>query len=59
MRQRAAGAHGHVFAGANLRANQIQLLDKVVNRLTEHGCSLRVVRYRQNEPLRDFQRGQS
>ena len=37
-RQAAKSALGVFLAGGNLRANQIQFLDEVVNHLTEHGC---------------------
>jgi hypothetical protein len=37
-RQAAKNALGVFLAGENLRANQIQFLDEVVNHLTEHGC---------------------
>ena len=37
-RQAAKNALGAFLAGGNLRANQIQFLDEVVNHLTEHGC---------------------
>ena len=36
-RQAAKNALGAFLAGGNLRANQIQFLDEVVNHLTEHG----------------------
>ncbi|MCX6980544.1 MAG: DEAD/DEAH box helicase family protein [Verrucomicrobia bacterium] len=37
-RQAAKNALGSFLAKGNLRANQIQFLDEVVNHLTEHGC---------------------
>jgi len=37
-RQAAKNALGAFLTGGNLRANQIQFLDEVVNHLTEHGC---------------------
>jgi len=37
-RQAAKNALGSFLAGGNLRANQIQFLDEIVNHLTEHGC---------------------
>jgi len=37
-RQAAKEALGGFLAGGNLKANQIQFLDEVVNHLTEHGC---------------------
>jgi type I restriction enzyme R subunit len=36
-RQAAKNALGEFLTGGNLRANQIQLLDEIVNHLTEHG----------------------
>jgi type I restriction enzyme R subunit len=36
-RQAAKNALGVFLAGGNLRSNQIQLLDEIVNHLTEHG----------------------
>ena len=37
-RQAAKNALGSFLAGGNLRANQIQFLDEIVNHLTAHGC---------------------
>ena len=37
-RQAAKNAPGAFLTGGNLRVNQIQFLDEVVNHLTEHGC---------------------
>jgi type I restriction enzyme R subunit len=37
-RQAAKNALGTFLTGGNLRANQIQFLDEVINHLTEHGC---------------------
>ncbi len=37
-RQAAKNALGAFLVEGNLRANQIQFLDEIVNHLTEHGC---------------------
>ncbi len=37
-RQAAKNALGSFITAGNLRANQIQFLDEIVNHLTEHGC---------------------
>ena len=37
-REAAKNALGEFLRGGNLRANQIQFLDEIINHLTEHGC---------------------